>query len=44
MTWESWWVKSAAVIGATATVLAAGLVWLVLTRPVAVAHAFSLGQ
>jgi len=44
MTMESWWVRSAALIGAAATVLAAGLMWLVLTRPVALAQAFSLGQ
>lgn len=31
------WLMRAALVGATACVLAAGLFWLVLTRPVAVA-------
>jgi hypothetical protein len=44
MTQTPWWVTSVAVIGATATILAAGLVWMLLTRPIAVAQAFALGQ
>lgn len=31
------WLVRAAILGAAATVLAAGLFWLLLTRPVAVA-------
>jgi hypothetical protein len=31
------WLVRAAILGAAATVLAAGLFWLVLTRPVAIA-------
>jgi hypothetical protein len=31
------WLIRAAILGGTATILAAGLVWLLVTRPVAVA-------
>jgi hypothetical protein len=32
------WLVAVALVGATATLLASGLLWLVLTRPVAVAQ------
>ena len=42
MTKANRWLVLVAIVGATAAVVAAGLFWLVLTRPIAVAQA--LGQ
>ena len=38
MVMRSRWLVPVAVVGATATILAAGLFWLLMTRPVAAAQ------